>query len=532
MSIGKRLAILVVVTLIALIGAGVYGLLQLRSIQSHFENVTERSVPSLIAMSHVSDQFKEARALLLALLMEEDADLRKAFAQKVAETRSALKQATTTYTQVPGEEDSAQALNPIVDGYSQAIDAVLEVADKHDLAQLALYTKVIPAEQALSAFLGESQKKLLDKQHALQQQVSAANTRSFSIYVVVTLVTAIIVALLGIMLYRSVMGPLNAMTSMMKNVAGNLDFTQRVQVDSQDEIGATAMAFNSLLDTVQTSLREISGSMDTLSDATIRLNHATQEIRHISEQTSESSSSVSATVQQVTVSIEHVASQTEQAETLSRESGQQAASGGEVIQNTIEQIQSIAGTVHSAADGISELRNQIANISAVLNVIRDVADQTNLLALNAAIEAARAGEQGRGFAVVADEVRKLAERTSSSTQEIASLIQSIQHSASAAVGTMQVVVEQVAEGVGNASTAIEALANIRKGSDKVVSTVSEIATAIREQSVASSYIADQFQRIANISEEARKTVTSTTQSTDALEHLATRVRDAVKRYHI
>jgi methyl-accepting chemotaxis protein len=134
--------------------------------------------------------------------------------------------------------------------------------------------------------------------------------------------------------------------------------------------------------------------------------------------------------------------------------------------------------------------------------------------------------------VVADEVRKLAERTATSTQEISKLIQSIQQSATAAVGTMQIVVERVEDGVGNASTAIDALAGIRASSDKVVFTVSEIASAIREQSSATAYISDQFQRIANISEEARRTVSDTTQSTQELEQLAIRVNDAVKRYQI
>jgi methyl-accepting chemotaxis protein len=318
----------------------------------------------------------------------------------------------------------------------------------------------------------------------------------------------------------------------MKNAATNLDFRQRVEVKSQDEVGVAVQAFNSLLDTVQASLREIAGSMATLSAATSRLTHTTQEIQSISEKTSESSSTVSSTVQQVTVSINHVASQTEQAEALARESGHQASAGGEVIQDTIEQIRSIAGTVHSAAEGINELRSQITSISSVVNVIREVADQTNLLALNAAIEAARAGEQGRGFAVVADEVRKLAERTATSTQEISTLIHAIQQSATAAVDTMQVVVEKVEDGVGNASTAINALSGIRASSDKVVFTVSEIAAAIREQSTATSYISEQFQRIANISEEARKTVSDTSQSTQELEQLAIRVNDAVKRYRI
>jgi methyl-accepting chemotaxis protein len=532
MSIGKRLAILVIVTLLALVGSGLYGIQQLKDLKSHFEEVNERSVPSLMTMGLVNDRFKEARALLLAVLMEEDADLRKAFVQKVKETQASLKNATTAFAQVPGAEDEAKVLVPIAEAYIKAVDEVLAVADQKDMAQLALYTKVVPAEKAFSAFLEKSQGQLVENQKTLREQVSSSSARSIQVYGVAIVLTAVIVAVMGIMLYRSVMSSLHEMTATMKNVATNLDFRQRVNVKSQDEVGAAVMAFNSLLDTVQASLKEIAGSMAMLRDATSRLNRTTQEIQGISEKTSESSSTVSSTVQQVTVSINHVASQTEQAETLSRESGHQASAGGEVIQSTIEQIRSIAGTVHSAAEGINDLRSQIGSISSVVNVIREVADQTNLLALNAAIEAARAGEQGRGFAVVADEVRKLAERTATSTQEISKLIQSIQQSATAAVGTMQIVVERVEDGVGNASTAIDALAGIRASSDKVVFTVSEIASAIREQSSATAYISDQFQRIANISEEARRTVSDTTQSTQELEQLAIRVNDAVKRYQI
>ncbi|MBP9712704.1 MAG: MCP four helix bundle domain-containing protein [Sterolibacterium sp.] len=532
MSIGKRLAILVIVTLLALVGSGLYGVLQLKGLQSHFNEVNERSVPSLMAMGRVNDQFKEARALLLALLMEDDPDLRKAFAQKITETKGSLKNAAAAFNQIPGAEEAAKAMTPIAEGYDKAIDDVLAVADKKDMAQLALYTKVVPAEKTFSTFLEKSQLQLVENQKRLREQVATSSSRSISVYVVVLVTAALLVAFMGIMLHRSVMGSLNEMTRAMKNAATNLDFRQRVEVKSQDEVGVAVQAFNSLLDTVQASLREIAGSMATLSAATSRLTHTTQEIQSISEKTSESSSTVSSTVQQVTVSINHVASQTEQAEALARESGHQASAGGEVIQDTIEQIRSIAGTVHSAAEGINELRSQITSISSVVNVIREVADQTNLLALNAAIEAARAGEQGRGFAVVADEVRKLAERTATSTQEISTLIHAIQQSATAAVDTMQVVVEKVEDGVGNASTAINALSGIRASSDKVVFTVSEIAAAIREQSTATSYISEQFQRIANISEEARKTVSDTSQSTQELEQLAIRVNDAVKRYRI
>lgn len=202
MSIGKRLTILVIVTLLGLIGSGVYGVLQLRGLQSHFNEVNERSVPSLMAMGRVSDQFKEARALLLALLMEEDADLRKAFTQKVTETQASLKSASAAFNQIPGAEESAKALMPIAENYSKAVDAVVAVADKKDLAQLALYTKVVPAEKAFSAFLDKSQQQLMDNQKNLREQVASSSARSITVYGVVIAGAAAIVAFMGIMLHR------------------------------------------------------------------------------------------------------------------------------------------------------------------------------------------------------------------------------------------------------------------------------------------------------------------------------------------
>jgi len=363
MSIGKRLALLVVVTLLGLAVSGGHGVSQLKGLQQHFEEVNERSVPSLMAMSQISDQFKEARALLLALLMEEDVDLQKAFAQKVTETRNALKSAVAEYGKIPGTEVSSQALAPIAEKYSQAIDAVLAVADKKDLAQVELYTKVMPAEQAFTAFIDQAQGELAENQKRLREKVVDESRRGISVYAVLIGLVALMVAGLGFALHRSVMKSLNGLIASMKQVATHLDFRQRVEVKSQDEVAVAVTTFNSLLDTVQASLREIAGSMETLREATGRMTRTSQEIQKISEQTSASSSAVSSTVQQVTTSIGHVATQTGQAETLSRESGDQAATGGAIIQNTIEQIRSIAGTVHSAAEDIGALRGQIGSIS-------------------------------------------------------------------------------------------------------------------------------------------------------------------------
>ncbi len=532
MSIGKRLAILVAVTLLGLMGTGLYGVIQLKGLQSNFNDVNERSVPSLIAMSNVIDQFKEVRALILALLMEEDADLRKAFADKIRETERELDKATAVFSQIPSSDETAKALTPIVASYIKATDAVIEVAGKKDQAQVELYTKVIPAEKVLTTFLGKTRTQLLDAQKVLKEQVDSNSQRSISVFLAVTAVTVAIVAAMGVLLHLSVTRALHSMTMAMKNVASNLDFRLRVKVDREDEIGTVIGVFNSLLDTVQESLKEIVGSLDVLTNATTRLSNTSQDIRKISEQTSASSSEASDTVKRVNFSIETVAAQTEQAEFITRESEERAIAGGKVIQETIDHVKSISEIVHQAAGDISALRTQISSISTVVKVISEVADQTNLLALNAAIEAARAGEQGRGFAVVADEVRKLAETTAKSTQEISAVIQAVQQSASGTVERMEVAVTRVEGGVKSSNHAIEALNAIRTDTDNVRNTVSSIAASIREQSVATNHMSEQIQKIAGTSLEASKAVGETTRSTQELEMLAARVNNTVKRYQI
>ena len=198
----------------------------------------------------------------------------------------------------------------------------------------------------------------------------------------------------------------------------------------------------------------------------------------------------------------------------------------------MRELELIAQTVNESARIIEQLGKHSENISAIVNVIKEIADQTNLLALNAAIEAARAGEQGRGFAVVADEVRKLAERTTQSTKEISDMIGAIQQGTESAVASMQGGVSRVAEGVTLSRRAGEAIARIRQGTQDVRQSVGDISDAMGEQSQASNEIARGVEHIAQMAERNSTEVRATADTVLHLEQMATTLQAEVQRFRV
>ena len=192
----------------------------------------------------------------------------------------------------------------------------------------------------------------------------------------------------------------------------------------------------------------------------------------------------------------------------------------------------LASSVKESAEIIQKLGTQSDTISAIVSTIKDIAEQTNLLALNAAIEAARAGEQGRGFAVVADEVRKLAERTASATKDIANMIGQTQQSVGSAVTSMGASVNKVGDGVNLAKQAGTSIAQIKKGSSHVVSVVNDISNSLKEQSLASNDIAQHVERVSQMAEENRAASSGAAQSAQHLQELAASLSGAVGRFKV
>jgi methyl-accepting chemotaxis protein len=322
------------------------------------------------------------------------------------------------------------------------------------------------------------------------------------------------------------------MRATITEVEKNGDFTRRIPVDTEDEVGQTAKSFNELMVALQQTLGQVLGSVDKVSDAAQSLSSSSNQVATSSSSQSEATSAMAAAVEEMTVSINHVSDSAHEAVEISRKSGKLSTEGGEIINKAASEMSQIAETVRHTAQAIEELDQHSNQISSIVQVIKDVADQTNLLALNAAIEAARAGEQGRGFAVVADEVRKLAERTTKATVEITQMIAAMQHSAKAAVSTMEMAVDQVSGGVTLANQAGSAIIQIRDGAEQVVGVVNDISSALAEQSSASNDIASQVEKVAQMTEENSAAAAETASAANNLQELANNMQAAVSRFKI
>jgi methyl-accepting chemotaxis protein len=351
---------------------------------------------------------------------------------------------------------------------------------------------------------------------------------------------AILIAALGItgalafaaFVIRSIVGPMKKMQQVISAASVDGDFTQRIDARNHDEIGKTAQAFDALLQKLRDTFGELRSNVSSLDSAAHSLVESASLAASGSARASDAASSMAASVEQLSVSVNYIAANARDVSDVTNRSGSLSEEGSQVIRNTTLEIQGVADTVRSGASTITELGQQSERISDIVNVIKDVADQTNLLALNAAIEAARAGEQGRGFAVVADEVRKLAERTTAATGEISAMINTIQAGSRASVDAMNQAMAKVELGVAMTQRAEGAIGNIRGESEAVVRAVSEITTSLSEQSTASTALAQQVERVAAAAEENSSSANQTAAAASHLGDLANSMLGTMSRYKL
>ena len=385
---------------------------------------------------------------------------------------------------------------------AEAIDKSIQAGDR---------TKALAVlEGQTMAALGEVQ-GVLDQMRQYQEQQAAEHIEKAEhteaqanwTGLVLGAIALLVAAALAVFITRLVTRPINAVVAMLKDIAqGEGDLTRRIEVTSRDEIGELATWFNTFVAKIQVTVREVMSSAREVASAATQIAASSEEMTQgMHEQTSQTTQ-VSSAVEEMSASIVEVARKSADAAGHANDAGRKATEGGEVVNQSVQGIHEIADMVNQSAIAISELGKRSEQIGDVINVINDIADQTNLLALNAAIEAARAGEHGRGFAVVADEVRKLADRTTKATEEIATSIKLMQNETRGAVERMETGTSKVDEGVTLGQSAGESLQTIVAGARTVADMIQSIAAAAEQQSAAAEEISRSVESIAAVTQQS------------------------------
>lgn len=331
---------------------------------------------------------------------------------------------------------------------------------------------------------------------------------------------------------------LKAITVPVRQVATGLerlaegDLTNTIDIDSKDELGAMAASYNQAVKKTNGAILEVLRTTDEVVDGTMSITQANTNMSHELGVQSEKIAQISSSIEQMSHSIQEVATKSSEATANAQAAGVTANSGGEVVQNTIEGMNAINEAVTASSNSVAELGKRGSEIGEIISVINEIAEQTNLLALNAAIEAARAGEAGRGFAVVADEVRALADRTTTATQEIGQSIEAIQDETSLAVERMEVGATQVNEGLELVKKAGVSLDEIVEGAQTVANMIDSIAAAAEEQSVASGEVSKNVESVSEVSVVANEQANLAASSAQTLEQKAESLKRLVNQFKV
>ncbi|MBK1886948.1 methyl-accepting chemotaxis protein [Marinobacter sp. DY40_1A1] len=374
----------------------------------------------------------------------------------------------------------------------------------------------------------------------LEAQVAAMDSNvanALSNAVVGSITTSVIalavIVLLALIVVRSIIRPLKTAVSAMNDIAsGDGDLTRRLDAGSKDELGQLATAFNSFADQVHGLVEQVLTSTRTLNEASTELSEIMDEAEQGVERQKSESDQVATAMNEMTAAAQEVANNASEASDAADRANVQVSDAQGLVHETIEVIGGLSEQVEQGVSVIEKLGSDSRQIDSVLEVIREIADQTNLLALNAAIEAARAGEAGRGFAVVADEVRTLASRTQKSTQEIQETIERLQSGAGNAVKLIGSISERSEATVAETRKVNGALQKINQAVSTINDMNTQIASAAEEQTSVSETINQNVHEIVAISEQTAQGTHRAGMAAQRLKALATDMSEQVSRYRV
>jgi methyl-accepting chemotaxis protein len=536
MKIGTKL--LTGFVLIALIAGliGLVGVINIHDIADKDRQMYEGNTISIATLGKISTQFEKARVNLAKILLESNRQKKEKYGEDIKESGDVITGLAAQLEKIvsTAEEkaffkeftDSRNVFRPII---AQIIN--LSMSGK-DAEAVAIYkneaVKAALAEQSAIDKLVEyniKAAKLTSGQNTAKAHGAARFTMIFALAGMVLAVG------LGFLISRSITGPLRSGVEFATAVAGG-DLTHRLDLASRDETGKLASALNGMVENLRDIISKMAGASSSVSSAANQLSATSAQMAAGVEEVAAQAGNVAVASEEMTATSTEIASNCGMAAESSRFANDTALAGEVVVAETITVMGRIADRVRDSAKTVESLGTRSEQIGDIIGTIEEIADQTNLLALNAAIEAARAGEQGRGFAVVADEVRALAERTTKATKEISAMIKTIQTETQSAVTSMVEGVKEVEDGSNDAAKSGNALKEILEQINAVSMQINQIATAAEQQTATITEITDNIQQITNVVQETAKGAEESASAANQLAKMAEELQNLSEQFRL
>ena len=453
------------------------------------------------------------------------------------EGRKEFQEQVTKAVQVADDEEKKMLsrIQTLAEEYRAIEDKMIELGRAgrtNDARELGLSPHATEVRGAIQRELAEYT-ALQDKQQEkaiASQDVLASRIRTLTLTLVLAgLAMGLAVAVL---IVRSISGAIARMLTMIREIAGKNLAIEDIEITSEDELGRAGRKLNDMKNNLRGIIQSIAQTAEHVASASEEISSSAAQQAQGAETQKDQTTQVATAMQEMSSTVAMVSENSNHAAEASRKAAETARRGGVIVEETLVKMRVIAESVGASAKKVEELGKSSDQIGRIISVIDDIADQTNLLALNAAIEAARAGEQGRGFAVVADEVRKLAERTTGATKEIAQMIKNIQEETRVAVTAMESGTKQVEEGVTSTAQAGDSLKEIIQMAEQVGEMITHIATAAIEQSSASEQVNQSMDQIARLVAESADGAQQSAKACQDLSGLALELQKMVGNFQL
>ena len=538
LTIRYRLLISYALPVIAVIAVTIYGMTSFTRVEQGVLSLYDDRIVPLKQLKNISDSY--------AVLIIDAVNKANAGRMTASEAANGIRQAQQTiedqwgrYSETRLTEEEARLVRQVETDFQRADRAIADAltalsrASGNAEGQLdAIDGPLYDAIDPVTSRIEELMQVQLRASEVIRDDTVELHDRVFLIFAVTCVGLIVVLLVVGMLIGRSISGPIGNLREMINRIAENSDLSLRLQSVGTDEVAATSDSFNNMLDQMESLVRRLSGATAEVASAAEEMSAVSNQTQQSIDLQAEQTDQVATAMNQMSAASQDVARSASEAQAAATNADQLASEGRNKGNDNRERLQKLSTEVASISETIRGLADQSQSIGRVIQVINDIAEQTNLLALNAAIEAARAGEQGRGFAVVADEVRSLARRTQDSTEEIESLVTALQGESDRAVAAMESGQRDVEASRDQVVEVADILERISGAIEHITGMGAQIASASEEQSVAADQVNANLTQIVDTAEQTRTGAGHTAQGSEDLARLAAELQSLVSEFRI